>query len=106
MSNNQLPPLDKCCDCQKSFSQGEKHRAIRKNKKPIMNFCLNCWGEYTYEEEKWENVASQLNKCGECKKDFQKGEEYWELINQETKQVWNHCLTCWNKHTFAKKQWE
>ena len=118
--SNQLPPLDKCCDCQKSFSKEERHRAIRKESKPVMNFCLDCWAKYSYNEEKWEskqntNTSEQeipkidLSKCGECKKPFIKGQEYWELrelTNKETQKIWNYCLVCWDKHSWKKKVWE
>jgi hypothetical protein len=52
---NQLPPADKCCDCQKSFIQGQRYRGIKKEGKYIMNFCLECWNKYTHEEYRWES---------------------------------------------------
>jgi hypothetical protein len=36
---------------------------------------------------------TEKNKCAECKKEFQKGEEYWEL-KREGIIVMNSCVPC------------
>ena len=43
-----------------------------------------------------------LNKCAECQKPFSKDEEYWEL-KREGIIVMNSCVSCWDKHTFARE---
>jgi hypothetical protein len=47
-----------------------------------------------------------LTKCCECKKPFEKNEEYWELFNkQDSKVAMNSCLLCWDKWLTSKKKW-
>ena len=100
MSNQWTPPLDKCAECQKSFSKGQEYWNLQKEGTTTANFCFPCQNKYSLEKKSWKN------ECNHCKKEFQRGEENWELINKETQQVLNTCSPCQNKHTFTKKQWE
>ena len=105
MSNQWKPPLDKCVECQKSFSKGQEYWNLQKEGITTMNVCDFCQKKHTLEKKSWQNT-SQNKKCNHCQKSFQPGEENWELTNTETQQVLNTCLPCQDKHTFAKKQWE
>lgn len=101
MSNQWTSPLDKCVECQKSFSKGQEYFNLQKEGKTTANFCISCQNKYSLEKKKYEP-----NKCNHCKKQFQLGEENWELVNKWTQQVLNTCLPCQDKHTFSKKVWE
>ena len=105
MSNQWKPPLNKCVECQKPFNKGQEYWNLQKEGTTTMNFCLSCQNKYSLEKKNWQNTNQTNNKCNHCKKEFKRGEENWELINKETRQVLNTCLTCQNKHTFTKKQW-
>ena len=101
MNNQWTPPLNSCCNCQKSFGKGQEYWNLQKEGKTTMNICEPCQNKHSLEKKKYES-----SKCNHCKKQFQLGEENWELTNKETQQVWNTCLPCQNKHTFTKKTWE
>ena len=106
MSNQWMPPLDKCAECQKPFSKSQEYWNLQKEGITTMNFCVLCQNKYSLEKKSWQSTNQTNNKCNHCKKEFQQGEENWELTNKETQQVLNTCLPCQDKHTFTKKQWE